>query len=172
MSGRGDENCEMWIQFCPQPLSASSEGKKMERKIYCSRGKGIGSKYCYLKKIKKWQQFLLQFAAVFFCQNKHGCVVSHHFSSLSLSEEKEQFSLYWWVESSFSEAKRGGKMLSTISMDVSQHFILLLESWWTILFFLTSYVISNLLVSESEISNFTGNNLSHLQYFPQHICMY
>lgn len=109
MSGRGDENCEMWIQFCPQPLSASSEGKKMERKIYCSRGKGIGSKYCYLKKIKKWQQFLLQFAAVFFCQNKHGCVVSHHFSSLSLSEEKEQFSLYWWVESSFSEAKRGGK---------------------------------------------------------------
>lgn len=103
---------------------------------------------------------MLQFAAVFFCQNKHGCFVSHHFSSLSLSEKKEQFSFYWWVESSFSEAKRGGKMLSTISTDVSQHFILLLESWWTVLFFLTGCVISNLPVSESQISNFTGNNFT------------
>ena len=41
----------------PTAFVLQQRGGKMEIKMYCSRGKGIGSKYCYLKKKKSDSNF-------------------------------------------------------------------------------------------------------------------
>lgn len=143
----------------------------MDIKIYCSREKGIGSKHCYLKKKKSDSNFCYSLQLCFSAKinmavlcliislpyllvrrknNSHFTdELNHHF--LRQREEGKCFQLFPWMLVSI--------LFCYWKVDGQYYF-----SWRAVL---------------SPICQFLNHKsaiplaiISHLQYFPQNICMY